>query len=335
MTPNPSFLHLFREPRRFLLSGHENPDGDCVGAQAALFHLLKALGRPVVILNPDPLERSYDFLLDHTEFRSWQPGATVPEFDTVVLLDCHQTSRLGPLGGVLAARRPTLVVIDHHLGSDQGEEALRYVDPAAPSTGTLVHRLYHALEVPLPRAAAEGVFLSLVADTGWFRYSNTSAEVFAIAASLVQAGVDPSRLFDLMFRRNHPDSVGLLADALGTHQYRFGGRYVFAVLDRAFQERAAKAGFNTDDVLEPMRSVQGVEVVALLKERSTGQVKVSLRAVGDVDVQAIAARFGGGGHRKAAGATLDIDLANAIAQVEDTVRRALTTGGAGARTGPS
>jgi len=177
--------------------------------------------------------------------------------------------------------------------------------------------------VPLSPAAAEGVFLSLVADTGWFRYSNADAEVFAMASELVGSGVDGSRIYDALYRRNHPDSATLLAEALQRHRLCLAGKLAMVSLDKALMERAARADFDTDAVLDPLRSLEGVEVVALLKERFDGAVKCSLRARADVDVQAIVAQFGGGGHKKAAGATMRMPLATAAAAIESAVQQAL------------
>ncbi len=318
-----TFPDFLRQKQRFLLTGHENPDGDCLGAQAALYHLLTALGQQVVIVNPDPIGRSFDFLTRHTPFRHARGDDPLPEFDTVVLLDCNQMSRVGQLGQRLLQTRPTVAVIDHHVGGDAGDGVVHYVDVKAAATGALVRRLYRELDVPLGAAAAEGVFLSLVADTGWFRYSNADAEVFAMAGELIASGVDGSRIYDALHRRNHPDSAGVLAEALARHRLKLGGRLAMAALDKPLMERATRADFDTDAVLDPLRSIEGVEVVALLKERFDGAVKCSLRARGDVDVQAIVAQFGGGGHKKAAGATMRMPLAAAEAAIEAAVQQAL------------
>jgi bifunctional oligoribonuclease and PAP phosphatase NrnA len=315
---------LLRTASAFLLTGHENPDGDCLGAQAALFHLLRALGKQVHIVNPDPIGKSFDFLQAHTPFGHVAGDGALPAFQVAVLLDCCQLSRLGKLGPRLARSGATIAVIDHHVGSDAGDGTVCYVDPKAAATGALVRRLYRQLGVPLGPAAAEGVFLSLVADTGWFRYSNADAEVFAMAGELVAAGVDGSRIYDLLYRRHHPDAAKVLTEALQQHQLRCDGRLAMVALDRVLMERARLIDFDTDAVLDPLRSLLGVEVVALLKERADGVVKVSLRARGDVDVQAIVAKFGGGGHKKAAGAALAMPLAMATAAIEQAVAAALT-----------
>jgi phosphoesterase RecJ-like protein len=325
-TPRP-ILDLIAAHQSFVLSGHENPDGDCLGAQVALYHLLHGLGKRVAIVNPDPLTRTYDFLARHTPFSSLRPGAPLPAAEVLVLLDCAWLSRLGKLGERFAAARNKIAVIDHHVGSERGDGSVAYVDHEAPATGSLVHDLWQALGRALTPPAAEGVMLSLVADTGWFRYSNTDARALKLAGQLVEAGVDACALYDRLHRRNQPDSVEILGTALIGARLRLDGRFGYACLDRALVERAARADFDTDVVMEPLRSLDRIEVVALFKERQDGAIKLSLRAKGGIDVHAIAAQLGGGGHKKAAGATLRLPIAQAITAVEQKVREALQAAG--------
>lgn len=320
-----AFLELLDRHETFLLAGHEHPDGDCLGAETALWHLLDALGKRACVLNPDPIPRSLDFLARHTPIESFQEGRALPPHEVVVLLDCAHLARLGRLGEAVAAARDgrVVAVVDHHVGSERGDGDVAFVDPTAPATGALVARCWTELGRPLSTPAAEGVFVSLVSDTGWFRHSNTDAAVLRLAADLVEGGVDPCGLYDAMYRRNAPDSVGLLSEALARHAFSLDGRYAWTWFDADAMKRAAKVDFDTDVVLDVLRSVEGVEVVAVLKVIPGGKTKVSLRAKGEVDVQAIAARLGGGGHRKAAGATVDMELAECARAVEDLVGRAL------------
>jgi phosphoesterase RecJ-like protein len=317
-----SFIDLIRRKHSFVLSGHEAPDGDCIGAEVALYHLLHSLGKDVRIVNPDAPAPNLDFLARHTPLSVH--GGPLPAVDAVVLLDCAWLNRLGALGQRIREEHGGVIaVVDHHVGSEAGDGDVFFVDPDAPSTGALIYRLHRALGVALSSAAAEGVFLSLVADTGWFRFSNTTAEVLEIAARLVGAGVEPSRVYDLMHRRNHPDSVPFIATALARAERSSDGLYVSVLLDRAAMEEAFRIGFDTDLLLEPLRSVRGVEVVALFKERADGAVKVSLRATRNVDVQAISSGFGGGGHRKAAGATVQGPTAQVMRAVKDRIAAAI------------
>lgn len=321
--PNRAFLDTLSTARTVLLTGHEHPDGDCLGAEVALYHLLHGLGRSVRILNPDPSPRSFDFLSRHTPFEVYDGSGRLPPCDLVVLLDCAEIGRLGRLRGVVERQRPQIMVIDHHLGSEHGDGDVAYVDAGAAATGELVYRLFGLLERPLTRSAAEGVFVSLVSDTGWFRYSNTVPSVFAIAEQLTRAGVDASSIYDALNRRNDPESVSILADAIGRSRITLDGRFGAICLERPVVERSTRIGLDLDLVMEPLRSVEGIEVVAMLKESAEGGVKISLRASRDVDVQAIARGFGGGGHRKAAGASVRGSLDTVLPDVERAVRAAL------------
>ena len=318
-----TFSELLRAGSSFLLTGHENPDGDCVGAQAALTQLLRALGKTAHIVNPDPLSKRFDFLSKHTAFASYRSSDGLPEFDTAILLDCSQLSRVGALGKRLESCGTPIGVIDHHVGSDGGDGCVSYVDVSAASTGALVRRLFRDMDVPLTRDAAEGIFLSLVSDTGWFRYSNADAEVFEMAAEMLALGVHPADIYDSIYRRNHPDSPRVLCDALERHSLLCGGQLAMVSMDKALVERGLKVDFDTDEVLEPLRCIEGVEVVALLKERFDSTVKCSLRARGDLDVQSIVSLFGGGGHKKAAGATMHMSLSEAESALEQAIAQSL------------
>lgn len=304
----------------FLLTGHENPDGDCLGAEVALFHLLRALGKRVAIVNPDPLGHPFDFLADKAPFSFATADSPLPQFDVAVLLDCCQLSRTGALAPRLRASGATIAVIDHHVGSEKGDGTVCFVDHKAAATGSLVRRLYRDFGVSLPLPAAEGVFLSLVMDTGWFRYSNTDVETLSLAAELVGAGVDASRIYDAIYRRMHPETASMLATCLSRHELLLGGKLALVPVDKMLNERAAQIGFDTDLVIDPLRSLVGVEVVAILKERFDGTVKVSMRAKGDVDVQRIASTFGGGGHKKAAGAAIPGGMAAAHAALVERAK---------------
>lgn len=318
-----SFLDLIANARSFLLTGHENPDGDCLGAEVALYHLLKKLGKDVAIVNPDPIGHPFDFLTRHTPFQHASAETGLPPFEVAVLLDCCQLSRTGALGPRLRASGATIAVVDHHVGSDRGDGTVCFVDPKCAATGAMVRRLYREFGVPLTTPAAEGVFLSLVMDTGWFRYSNTDVEVLTMAAEMLSLGVEGHRVYDLLYRRLHPETAAMIASSLSRHELRLGGKLALIALDKVAVERASAIDFDTDFLIDPLRSLNGVEVVAILKERFDGVVKISMRAKGDVDVQRIAATFGGGGHKKAAGAAMHCGLTAAVANLEERVRQAL------------
>lgn len=299
-------LALLREARRFLLIGHERPDGDCLGAQAALHRGLESLGRQVYVVNPDPPNRSFDYLSRAVPFGAYEEGEPLPEHDVAVLLDFNDPTRCGAMRAPLLAAPSRKLVVDHH-PADTGEPwwDAAFVDVSASATGVLVWRILRELGVRLDEVAALGVFTSIVTDTGWFRYSNTDAETFSIAADLVRAGVVPAKLFAAIYQRRPAHEPLALARLLGRTEYFGEGR--LAVVDEpldALEEHPSDG----DAVLDVLRSVESVEVVLLLRELEAGLCKLSARSKTDFDVNQLARRFGGGGHAKAAGATIEGEL---------------------------
>jgi phosphoesterase RecJ-like protein len=321
--PNQAFIDLLDGEQAFLLAGHEHPDGDCLGSQVALYHLLKALGKRVRICNPDPPARSHEFLREHTPIGHFDASDEPSDYAVLVLLDCAEVSRLGRMRSFVERWRPRVAIIDHHVGSELAPADAHYVDRTAAATGVLVHALFEHYGVEVERPAAEAMFLSLVADTGWFRYSNSTPEVFALAAKLLETGFDASVFYDRLYRRNDAESVSFLAEALARSSIGLGGRFGHVVVDRPSVEKASAIGFDLDSIMEPLRSVEGVEVVAMFKESFDGAVKLSLRSAGPVDVQAIARRFGGGGHTKAAGASIQGPIGEVFEKIEREVAAAL------------
>jgi phosphoesterase RecJ-like protein len=314
-------LDLLRQGRRFVLCGHVRPDGDCVGAEAALARVLQALGKEVWIYNPDPPEPRFDYLAREVRYRTFEAGAALPEHDVSVLLDFCELSRTGPLEPELRASRSRKLVVDHHVapGEPWWDEA--FVDVRASATGLLVRRIARALGVPLDPTAALGVFTSLVTDTGWFKYSNTDAETLAAAAELCAAGVEPHRVFSALHQRQPLEHPVTLGRALATLEYAAGGRLAVVALPL---QPAGAGPLDNDEVLDILRSVERVEVVLLLRELAEGGTKLSARSKGDFDVHALARAFGGGGHRKAAGATIPGRLPEVRARVVAAAEEALS-----------
>lgn len=319
-------LELIDRHQDFLISGHVNPDGDCLGSQSALYHLLKDMARNVRVLNDGKPEPSYDYLAAHTPFEDHEAGTPLPPHQVHCLVDCNQLERLGSVG--VEARKLDGVqrlVIDHHLGSDAGDGDLLLWDVEACSCGVLIYDLFRKAGAPLTREAGEGVFTSIVADTGWFRYSNTDDHALAIAADLVAGGVQPHRIYQALHMRRPRDSVRLISEALAAARLEEDGRLFVCTIPARLLREIKAADFNTDSLLDAMRAVIGVDVVLLLKDLGR-KVKVSMRASDAVDVDGIAARFGGGGHKKAAGAEHPGPLETAEREVVEAIRSMLREG---------
>lgn len=294
-------IAALRGGSRFVLAGHVKPDGDCLGAQAALARVLAALGKEVWIYNPDPPEPQFEYLSREVRFRAWN-GDTLPAHDWTILLDISELSRCGPLEPALRAASSRKMVIDHHIHEGPVWWDESFVDVRAAATGLLVRRIARALGVELDRGAALGVFTSLVTDTGWFKYSNTDAETLATAAELVALGLEPAKLYGSIFQRQTAEMPHALSRSLARMQYHAGRRLAVVDLPRAGAGESDLV--DSDLLLDILRSVEAVEVVLFLRETKDGVCKLSARSKTAFDVQKLAKRFGGGGHAKAAGATL-------------------------------
>ncbi|MBK8976518.1 MAG: bifunctional oligoribonuclease/PAP phosphatase NrnA [Planctomycetes bacterium] len=319
------FLAVLTRAGSVVLTGHESPDGDCLGSQIGLLCLLRDLGVTARVVLPDPPIATLRFLLDGVEgVEVFDADEGLGPCDLLVLLDCCQLGRLGPLAREVAARRPRIAVIDHHLGADRADGEVCFVDVAAAAAGELVLRLYDVAGRRPSAQAARALLASLGADTGWFRYSNTSPVVFERARRLVEVdGVDASAVYDALHRRQAPGSVSFLARAIGRSRIVANGRIGVLVLDQELMDEAGRLGIDLDLVMEPLRAVEGIEVVAVVKPLADRRVKLSLRSQRDVDVQRIAQALGGGGHRKAAGATVEGDAETVATRVVEAVLAAL------------
>ena len=307
-------LDLLRVGKRFLLAGHVRPDGDCIGGQAALAHGLQALGKEVVIVNPDGPGRHFDYLYKGAPFQVFD-SRSIPEHDVCCLLDINELSRCGGLARHLREASSKKLVIDHHPYEGEPWWDAAYMDSSASATGLLVWRILKQLDVQLDRFAAEAVFTSLVTDTGWFRYGNTDAETMRVAAEMVGLGANPAGIFQKIYQRNEqtePQAMGRLLDRV---EYYAHGR--LAVVDQPLSdnETALKDG---DPVLDLLRAVETVEVVLYVRELEPGLCKLSARSKTLFDVNQLARQFGGGGHVKASGATIK----GGLSKVRDDLVRA-------------
>ncbi|KAA3608178.1 MAG: hypothetical protein DWQ01_13990 [Planctomycetota bacterium] len=317
-----SVREIFEQSRSILLSGHLRADGDCLGALSVLYHGFRALDRQVQILLPDAPDSRYRFLQRHTPMSIYQPGSALPEVDSWWVCDCSALSRLGPLQVDFLGAACPKVAVDHH--PLEGEMAPQTIwdamihDVDAPASGQLALEFIESLGVELPLAAKEAAFLSLVSDTGWFRYPNATEPAWQAAARLVEGGVQPWRLFADIYQQTEAERPWGVAIALQHTRYLAEGRIAFTWVDRESLEQAGGHLEDTDEVLDLLRAVAQVEVVAFLFEWEPGKFKLSLRSKSDFDVSVVAGHLGGGGHRRAAGVRLPEGRSCAVfvAQIE-------------------
>lgn len=294
-------VEVLKAGRRFLLVGHERPDADVLGSQLALARVLAGRGASVEIANPHGPPAYLEFLARPGEFGAYA-GGSLSGYDAVVLLDTAELGRTGAMADAIAASPAAKLVFDHHIYEGPVWWHGAYRDLTAAATGVLVARAAKDLGVPLDRDAARALFVSLVSDTGWFRHSNTNAEVLRLAADLVERGAEPSALHAELYQRREAGELHALALQLGRLDYRLDGR--LALVDLPLGAGPQGDPPDGDGVLDLARSVEGVELALYLVERTPQHWRLSARSKGRASARRVALDFGGGGHDKAAGASL-------------------------------
>lgn len=301
----------------FVIGGHVSPDGDCIGSQLALAAALKSLGKRVTCLlaKDEPADVRLSFL---PGFDDLVPAAA---FDGVarvfVAVDVPTRERIGEAAAALLDRCETSVVVDHH-AVDSTMAAYTYVEPASASTTLLVWELAGLLGADRVGDVAQCCYTGLVTDTGRFQYQNTDAAALHAAAEMVEAGADPAGVSRAIFQNRSLPSVRL--EGVTVDRMRFGanGAYALSWLSEADFAAAGAVKADAEPLIDTLRSVAGVRVACMLREQGD-VVRGSLRAKDETDVAVIARSFGGGGHVAAAGFTLEMTLAEAVALVDCTL----------------
>lgn len=322
-----ALAHELFAARRVALSTHINADGDGCGSEAALALLLAQRGIEAWIVNPTPWPAMFRYLLDHgVRDASARGVAAIREADRLVVLDISDVGRLGGLAdAVRALPRPPLV-IDHHLPGEEPPGTINVTDTTAAATGELVFDFAVVTGLTISPAVATALYTALLTDTGGFRFSNTSAHCLAVASQLLAAGVDPEAMYRRIYASVPIGRIRLLGDALRTIDVESVPGVASIVIEAGLLERHNVTPEDLDGVAEYPRSIEGTKLALLFRDLGHGKVKVSFRSVGTVDANAIARRFGGGGHAKAAGALVEGSLAEVKARVVAAAREVVSQG---------
>jgi len=298
-------LKELRAGHRFLLISHMNPDGDAIGSALGLARILRSLGKGAVVWNHDEVPKLYRPLAGSDRIHTGEtPPAGYPEtFDAVVILECPSLDRTGVESAITDL---PIVNIDHHLGNEHYGR-VNWVDTAAPSLGEMIYRIAQGLMVEIDQDTATALYLTLVTDTGGFRFSNSTPAAYAAAGALVTEGARPEQVAQWLHESQPESAIRLLGEMLATLEVH-DARIATAIITSEMFERAGATAGDTEGLIDYPRSIAGVEAAALIRQVDTDQFKVSLRSRGTVDVEKIARRNGGGGHRNAAGFLADGSL---------------------------
>ena len=306
-----------RGHERFLLTTHENPDGDALGSLLAAKIALDRLGKDtVMVLHGDaPLPGEYAFMPLAELQRRWPDDVSER---VLFALDCANESRIAD--PEVLGRVPLSIDLDHHHDNSRFGD-VNLIVPDASSTGEVLRDLFRELDVALTPEIAEALYIALVTDTGRFQYTNTTPKALRLAAELVEAGADVHRVFQGVYESVQFAKLKLLARALERAQVYEGGRIVVSFLLRTDFHEVGAAEPYSEGIIDFLRAVEGADMAVLIREppREGGPTRrVSLRAsVDELDVSAIARKSGGGGHRQAAGFSSEAS----IEEITDFVRR--------------
>jgi bifunctional oligoribonuclease and PAP phosphatase NrnA len=307
-----------RSHDRFLITTHENPDGDSLGSILAMKLALEQLGKDAVMYlsGETPLPSEYTFMSLDGITRKLPDDAG----ERVVLaLDCANARRIGPDPAVLE-RAPLVIDIDHHHDNSRFGD-INVVVASASSTGEVLRDLFEVMGIELTPDIAEALYIAIVTDTGRFQYANTTPKALRVAAELVEAGANVHRVFQTVYENVAFAKLKLLAKALERARVYEGGRMIVSHLERGDFEAAGAEEPFSEGIIDYLRAVEGAEIAALIREPPTqnGPLRrVSLRTrAEDIDVSAIARKSGGGGHPQAAGFSSE----SSVEEITDFVRR--------------
>lgn len=303
-------LNVKSEP--IVILPHVNPDGDTLGASLALYEYLTQSNERVWIVSDDPVPFNLEFLeVPCISLEAYKAlGAEQP---IVISVDSSDLSRLGDRAELLGNAKTT-VNIDHHKTNDLYAD-INLVDPSASSTGEMVYGLLMESDCVLETEIAQALYVAISTDTGSFKYSNTSAETMKICARLIESGIDLNYINTELYQNKPIEKMLILKTAMNNMRLEDNGRLALTWITSSDMQQLGLETLDTDGVSEFFRDIHGVEVVILLKEKTPGVFKGSLRSKHDFDVAELAQRFEGGGHAKAAGLTVRGSIYDALGLV--------------------
>ncbi len=302
---------IIKEKNSFLVVTHKNPDGDAIGSSFALYNVLKELGKTVYIEIPTKPAYIYDFLDD---YNAVEITTNSKDVEVVIALDSAEMHRCGLDKEYVKDK--LLINIDHHK-TNPGFGNINLIEPEAAAVGCIVYDILKSNGLPITKKTAEYLYLSILTDTGSFRYSSTSPKTFKVAAELLEKGVEPWYIASNVYEREKPETYKLLSLTLDTLELHLSGKLALLYTTQDMFKRTNTTADNTESFVNFARSIRGVEVGVFLREDEPNVFKISIRSRGSVDVSEVAAKFEGGGHKNAAGGTLRAPLKEAKKKIID------------------
>jgi len=312
-------LETIRENQTFCIVGHVRPDGDCVGSELGLAFALRDQGKTVTCWNEDSMPDKLKFLDPEKLFQKPHRGE---KFDCVIATDCASFERLGKCGDAVAKRK-ILINIDHHTSNTRYGN-LNWISAREASTGELIYKLLKVAKWPITQPIADCLFTAVSTDTGSFQYATTKPVTYHTAAELVQHGANLAKICDEVYQSHPLSRVRLLKHLYNKFRLTHGDKIAYLWLKKKDFSRAGADTEESEGLIDHIRDIQPVEIACIFEEIEPEITRISLRSKNaNVNVNEIAAQFGGGGHKAAAGARIPGKPLSVQRRVIAAVKKAL------------
>jgi len=320
-------VELIGKSVSILITTHTKPDGDACGCVVVLCDALRSMGKTVEPLFLSAPPEWYGFLLSQKvpvlgeDISIEEIGkGRLGEFDLIIIVDADSYSQLGDFAQHLKQNDKPVLVIDHHATSD-GVGDVQILDSTAAATGLIVLELFDYAGWCVTEKMAQALFAAIATDTGWFQFNNTDSRVYAAATRLTDAGAKPTQIYEKLYHSFSYPRFKLMLAMLGTLELHFDGRFATQHILQEDFERTGTTSADTENLINECHRIGAIEASALFVELKDGRTRCSLRSKGGVDVSKIAEKFGGGGHKPAAGTFLPGPLENAKQLILDEMSR--------------
>jgi len=315
-------IEAIKKYNSFLITAHVNLEGDSLGSQLAMKRLIEAMGKRAFILDSDKVPEHYEFLPGADEVLN--DVEKKRDFDAAIVLDCPTLKRTGRVKDIIYKKKP-IINIDHHISNEMFGDA-NWVDARASSAGEMVYKLFKETGKKITKETALSLYIAILTDTGSFNYDNTSSVTHEIAGELLGYGLEPASVSERVYERRSVEDIKLLGLVLSTIKVNKTGEiaYLEATCDMLKKTGADMA--KSEGFINFARSIDNVKVAVLFKEdpKEKGKISISFRSKGEADVNSIASFFGGGGHVKASGCTIEGKLEDVrkvvLAKVEEALK---------------
>ncbi len=323
-------VELINKSERIMITTHIKPDGDACGCVVAVCEALRAAGKDITPILPTAWPQWYEFLFAERpailgedvqvdDLKAGRPG----QFDLIIVVDADSFSQLGKFEEFLKQNDKPVLVIDHHVTSD-GVGDVKVIDSSAAAAGLVVFELLRYAGWKVTDQIAEALFVAVATDTGWFQFNNTDSRVHRTIAELIEAGARPTPLYDKLFHSFSQARFNLLVLLLNTLELHLDGRFATMQITQQDFQRTGTDYTDTENIINECHRIGTVRASAMFVELKDGRIRCSLRSRGAINVSEIATKFGGGGHKMAAGTYLPGPMENAKKLIFNEIAKVLS-----------